>query len=190
MDVYTSTLNELAERLRESDEAAFVEIYDLVREPVMRHVARIIDDEDGAYDVVQDVFMKLWETRSSLQIEVSFKALIYTMARNRAINLKQKSARSSPDLGVTDGSDGQVDGQSPEHDFVANELAKRIHRWVDELPPRRREAFELSRFHGLKHKEISEIMGLSLRTVEAHILDALRELRVKYDALETYSIEQ
>jgi len=187
--VRSSTLNELAERLRESDEAAFVEIYDRVREPVARHVVRILDDESGAYDVVQDVFMKLWEDRSTLHITVSFKALIYTMARNRALNLKLKNARSSMDVDVIEASDRQLAARSPEHDFVAKELSRRLHKWIDELPPRRGEAFVLSRFHGLRHKEIGEIMGLSLRTVETHILDALRDLRRKYDALETSGAE-
>ena len=62
-------------------------------------------------------------------------------------------------------------------------LQRSIHGWIQELPPRRAEAFALSRYNGFSHDEIATIMGVSKRTVETHILLALRELRARLDAL-------
>ena len=68
--------------------------------------------------------------------------------------------------------------------LAAEDLRKHIRRWIDALPARRAEAFVLSRDHGLKHHEIAAIMEVSERTVDTHILLALRDLRGRLDALQ------
>jgi RNA polymerase sigma-70 factor (ECF subfamily) len=63
-------------------------------------------------------------------------------------------------------------------------IGEKIGGWIQELPERRREAFELSRFHGLRHDEIAAVMGVATKTVENHILLALRFLRDKLNAFD------
>ena len=60
-------------------------------------------------------------------------------------------------------------------------LPKKLHEWVEQLPERQREAFELSRFEGLDHEEIAQVMQVSARTVNNHLVAALRQLRIHYD---------
>ena len=180
---YGESLDELAERLRHSDHEAFEAIFRQMNEPLLRFAYRFVRDKTKALDVLQDVFLKLWEKRETLEIKVSLSALLYTMARNRALNVNRQSARF------------KNDGELPQPNFStrnelmgdtalnAQQLDAFFKAWIAELPPRRAEAFVLSRFHDLSHREISCIMGLSKRTVDTHIVHALKYLRTRYEAL-------
>ena len=77
-----------------------------------------------------------------------------------------------------------VSAHSSDEKLDAQDLAEKIEGWIQELPERRKEAFILSRRHEFSHREISEIMGLSERTVNTHIFLALKHLRSKLDALQ------
>jgi RNA polymerase sigma-70 factor (family 1) len=178
------TLDELARRLLTSDAAAFTEIYQRLEQPLVRYVHGITDDTGAAYVVLQEVFMKLWQDRETLTVHASIKALLYTMARNRALNMRRRKAWFAEDADVATAQDHHAAVPAGDAALLAKDLADRLHQWIQALPPHRAEAFILSRYHGLKHSEISNLMGLSERTVNTHILRALRDLRARYDALQ------
>ncbi len=178
-------LDQLAERLRHSDEQAYAEIFRSMHEPLLRYVHRITKDESTALDVLQDVFMKLWEKRAGLEVLVSFKAFLYAMARNRALNIHRKQSRITVDSDMIVETSAVGSGSLMENEIHAGQLDAYFKKWIKELPPRRAEAFILSRFHAMSNREIGEIMGLSKRTVDTHIVHALRHLRRRYDDLRT-----
>ena len=176
-------LDKLAERLRDSDQEAYAEIFQCMHEPLLRYVYRIARDEALALDVLQDVFMKLWEKRMELEIQVSLKALLYTMARNRALNINRKRSRMMYDTELVTENSAEVTESLIENEIHTGQLKAYIKTWVKELPPRRAEAFILSRYHAMSNREIGEVMGLSKRTVDTHIVHALRHLKRRYDQL-------
>lgn len=163
---------ELVARLRDSDRAAFGEIFDRFHQPLFRYAARIVSRED-ALDVTQEVFAQLWEIRGALAIRVSLKSLLYRMTRNRSLNVKRKLKRI--DL------PGDLPERAAPSDDSDRALQAALRVWIDQLPPRRAEAFTLSRYHDLSHEQISRIMGLSIRTVQTHIVHALRDLRARME---------
>ncbi len=163
---------ELVERLRESDQAAFGELFDRFHQPLFRYAARIVSRED-ALDVTQDVFAQLWEMRGALAVRVSLQSLLYRMTRNRSLNVRRKLKRV-----VLPGD--LPEGIAPEDDSDPA-LQAALRSWIDQLPSRRAEAFTLSRYHDLSHEQISRIMGLSVRTVQTHIVHALRDLRARME---------
>ncbi len=177
------TLDELAQRIRASDQAAFTEAFRRLKEPLVRYAQRITQDVPTAYDVLQDVFTKLWEGRETLAENTTLKALLYTMARNRALNLGRHTARISR-VDVAEAQDRVAVAPPGDEALEAQHLEACVHRWISELPPRRAEAFMLSRYHGLKYSEVSAIMGLSERTVQTHVLHAMRDLRVRLKTLQ------
>ena len=134
---------------------------------------------------LQDVFLKLWEQRQSLRLDTNIRALLYTMARNRSINVVRKESRK-------ENLDAMMEENIPNEPAPADEaidagkLRDHLEERVSQLPPRRAEAFMLSRFHDLRYSEVASIMGLSERTVQTHVLHALRYLRSK---LATYRQE-
>ena len=144
------------------------------------YAARFTGDATSAHDVVQDVFVKLWEQRATLEVERSLQALLYTMTRNRALNVRRQSGRLDADAEVDD---MPMKAPAPDEKVEAADLGVWLRRGIEALPPRRAEAFTLSRFHGLSHAEIARVMGLSIRTVDTHVVHALRDLRRHLDAL-------
>ena len=178
------TLTELSRRLRQSDHAAYAMIFRQLHVPLVRYARRITGDEAAAYDVLQDVFMKLWEDREMLTVQVSLKAMLYTMVRNRALNSLRRHKWIARDTTAEEVQDRLRAEASGDAVLAAEDLRHHLNRWIGALPERRAEAFVLSWYHDLKHREIAEIMGVSERTVDTHILLALRDLRSRLDALQ------
>ncbi|MBO6573946.1 MAG: sigma-70 family RNA polymerase sigma factor [Rhodothermales bacterium] len=162
----------LPERIQQSDREAFESAVTAYQDALYRYAAGIAGSA-SAGDVVQDVFLKLWEMRESLSIRISLKALLYRMTRNRALNMRRKLRRV------------ELPGELPEPGAPDQESSQDLERLVREgiraMPPRRSEAFLLSRYHALTHDQIARIMGLSVRTVQTHIVHALRDLRAHLD---------
>ena len=177
------SFEELANGLKASDHGAYKVLFDRMYEPLLRYVYRFTQDESLCLDVVQDVFMKLWEKRQKLIVHTSLKALLYTMCRNQALNAIRGKDRTVGMSEITQ-TEPINPGAGIEHDISTRQLDAFFKAWVKELPPRRAEAFVLSRYHGFSHAEISDIMGLSKRTIDTHIVHALRFLRSRFDFLQ------
>jgi len=169
--------------LQQSDRTAYHALFQGMYDPLYRYAWSITKDSDAAYDVLQDVFLKFWQVRSTIDPDRSLKALLYQMVRNYALNSERRRKRH-----FAESLDDQL--VEPESDDFkpdtvdTDALEGRIHRWIEELPQRRREAFMLSRFEGLSHDEIARIMGLTKKTVNNHIVLALQHLRARLYAFE------
>jgi len=174
---------DMATRLQRSDREAYAELFRRLSPSLVAYARQITRDESAAWDVIQDVFLKLWSDRASLNVRVSLRRLLYTMTRNRALNSIRRKRWTVKLPGFAD-EVRAADVEAADERLAADDVGRFVRKWIAELPARRREAFLLSRDHGLFHREIAEIMGLSERTVDTHILLALRQLRERLDALE------
>ena len=133
-------------------------------------------DEDAAHDVVQESFIKLWTVRETLDSDRSIRALLYTIVRNRSFNARRLRTRRQQHVAMMEVADME-ERPMIEENMDTQKLADLLHQWISELPPRRREAFQLSRFDGHSHEAIARIMNLTPRTVTNHIMLALQHLR-------------
>ena len=164
-----------------SDQHAFSELFEAMHANLLRYAYRYTGRPEAARDIVQDAFLKLWQARETLDPSRSLRGLLYTIVRNLSLNLKRSSHHVKDPLplhGIDDGmpsADQRLDGSI---------LETYLRKFIDELPPRRRQAFVLSRYHGLSHKEIAAEMKLTSRTVNTHIVLALRYLRSRVAALQ------
>ncbi len=146
---------------------------------LIRFAWRYTRDADTSRDIVQDAFVKVWEKRETLDPSKSILGFMYTVVRNRALNL----SRDSHYTNSVDADEVAIeDVPTPDEQADFGILEKKIHEWIDNLPKRRREAFKLSRFEGLTHAEIAQVMNLTPRTVNTHVMLALRDLRGKLKA--------
>lgn len=177
----SARLSQLSKRLAESDRKAFQELFEEVNVTLIRFCWRYTKDEDASRDIVQDVFVKVWEKRATLDPDKSLLALMYTMVRNKALNLSRDS-HYSDGIDADDVATGNDPAPDEQVDF--DMLEEHVRQWIDSLPPRRRQAFKLSRFEGLTHAEIATVMNLTPRTVNTHVMLALRDLRTKLQALQ------
>ncbi len=161
-------------------EEQFVNLYRTYYQELVLYATRFLKDPVRAQDAVQEVFLKLWKKRDSLDLRAAQKALIYKSVRNLCLNaLRNDKTHEHLKQHIPEpaGMPGPLDT------VEAAQLKKQINHWVSLMPPRRREVFELSRYNNLSYKEIGEVMGISVKTVENHILEALRSLR---DKVRTY----
>lgn len=127
-----------------------------------------------ADDLAQEAFVRLWERRSSIDPSRSVRAWLYRTVRNLALNQFRDDRRHAERLAAL-----PPPGPEPTPDDVAEgrTLARRLDALVAELPDRQREALLLTRLDGLTHAEVADVMGVSARTVNNHLVRALRALR-------------
>jgi RNA polymerase sigma-70 factor (ECF subfamily) len=170
-----------SERLQSSDQRAFSELFQAMNTVLLRYAWRFTGNQEAARDIVQDAFLKLWQIREDVDPARSLKALLYTMVRNLALNYKRAAQHTN---GVLPEHDLHDHAPSADQKVGASLLHDRLHQYIDEMPARRREAFMLSRFEGLSHEEIAAVMGLTPRTVNTHIVLALKDLRKRLRALQ------
>ena len=136
----------------------------------------IIQDEGMAEEMVQNVFLKLWENRDRMAIHTSLKAYLYRSVYHESLNyLKHKKVqRKYMEEAMVEHKHNQA-----EVDEAANELHRHLKEALRQLPEKCRTVFQLSRFEELKYQEIADKLGISLKTVEAHMGKALKLLRLK-----------
>ena len=172
-----------AEAIRASDRKAYAALYDAFYEPLLRYAWTLTRDKETSYDILHDVFERLWTMRARLDPNRSVKALLFRMVRNDSFKSKRRKKFEQTLL----------DGPAPPYLEAATDqvldaafLEVSINAWIEEMPVRRREVFELSRISGMSHQEISSVLGLSIKTVNNHLVNALRYLRKR---LEEYGID-
>ncbi|RCR70320.1 RNA polymerase sigma-70 factor [Larkinella punicea] len=164
-------------RMLQSDPVkGFELLYQRYYGPLCSHVTRLVYSREIGEDLVGDLFFHLWQTNQYTQITGSFRAYLFSAARNRAINyLRWEFNRTEPteDNELTD----PADSTESDTDLAFEELTTRIHRALDALPPQCRNVFVLSRFEGRKNSEIGADLHISVKTVEGHLTKALSRLR-------------
>lgn len=188
----SETLEDLCRRLKTSDRQAFEKLFRLLREGLVRYVQSMVGYDTVAHDLVQDVFVYLWGLRESLDPAQPIKAYLYRIARNRAYRfLRDERTHAEKHAWIKQQApDGLFDTEAMAAQFDADVLAQRLRAWIGELPERQREALLLSRFHALSHREIADVMGISPRTVNNHIMRALEHLQGRIQSFEPTLIER
>lgn len=169
---------ELVKLFAAGSEEAFAELYNRYHAGVYTYLLRFVKLPDLAEDLVQDVFVKLWELRGRIHVSSSFASYLYRASRNHAINrLKQIASdraqreRILEHLGH-DLSDATVSGQK------LQQYERLVKHAIDQLPPQRKKVFVLCREEGKTYAEAAEILGLSRNTVKEHMVHAMRFLKV------------
>lgn len=147
--------------------------------PRMRNIAkRFISDENLIDDIVQTCFLNLWEKHTKLPKVESPRTFLFAIVRNGCLNeLRRINKEQGKIVSVTEVDDNicTVDAADhPERELLYNELNGEIEGVMENLPPRTREVFTLSRFYGLKNWEIAEREQISIKVVERHIQKALK----------------
>ena len=175
----STPLKEFAERIRDSDREAFGELFRLLRNPLVRYVVNIVREDMVAHDLVQDSFVSLWKLRESLDPSRSIKAYLYQIARNRAIrHLRDTRNHAEKHNIIKRESSGEIPEEEwPDAAIEKESMKEKLKSWLRALPERQREALELSRYQGLSHREIAEVMEISPRTVNTHITLAIKNLQ-------------
>lgn len=148
------------------------------------YATRIVG-EGEAEDVVQDVFVELWCRQGTVTVGEQIQAFLYRAVYTRALNvLKHRDVKDNYEAVMMDINKKRIEFYQPDSNDVVKriedrELRRKLSEAINELPDKCKMVFKLSYLHDMKNKDIAETMGISLRTVEAHMYKALKVLREK-----------
>ena len=148
--------------------------------PLVRYGNTFLKDTDETEDVVQQVFVSLWEKRTQLDIHTSVRAVLYRAVHNACLN-RLKHQKVHRDY-AGDWKNTQSDSEQTDV-LEAAELQQRINRAIEGMPEQCARIFKMSRFEQLKYQEIADQLGLSVKTVENQMGKALKIIR---EALKDY----
>lgn len=175
MSVKNSTDNELMALISQGNAAAFRELFDRYFLPLSMFADRFLSDTDLATDIVQGLFVTIYEQRASIDVS-SARSFLYQSVRNRCLNeIKSRKVRSKYADAVATDAQGVSNGL--EETIALSELEARLMAAIEQLPTQCRKIFEMSRFEGIANGDIAEQLALSKRTVETQISKALAILR-------------
>lgn len=157
------------------DKTQFEQLFRAHFQRLCSFARQYVADRDTAQDICQKVFVRLWEKRAEMDPDRSIASYLFTSVKNRCLNhiRDHKKYRSR----LLDVECGDFDIGVTEDHFVLGELQDRIEEALNALPAKCREVFELSRYEQKKYREIADHLGISQKTVEAHMSRALRSLR-------------
>lgn len=175
-----------AQKIKASDEGAFSALFHEVYPRLVKYAWRYVQQKPAAHDIVQEVFIKLWNVRTTIEPKQALLSFLYKMVRNHSLNYLRDHAHSNISLDDTSPGLLQAEEEAATEQNEPQELATKMLIWINALPKRQREAIKLSRFEGLDHEEIAYVMQISPRTVNNHIVEALKTLKTKCQA---YNLE-
>jgi RNA polymerase sigma-70 factor (family 1) len=168
--------NELLARLAHGDEKAFGLIFHHYRHKIYAYAFHLCRDPYQADDLVQETFLKCWLHRDKLPQVLRFDSWLFTIARNQVFDMFKDMAREAAFR--REAGDDPLPVVNPVEDqLFSREVEVRLREAVDQLPPRQKQIFTLSRHKGLKHEEIAEELQISRHTVKTHLVQALKALR-------------
>jgi RNA polymerase sigma-70 factor (family 1) len=169
-----------ADGIRSGDGAAFERLFKTYYATLCHFARTYVRGEDECREVVQEVFLRIWEKRQVWHPSHSVRMYLYRAVRNKALNhvRYQRMRGHAAVFGEEDGPEPSLSGEQDVLERIDSEsLRTAIESAVEEMPERRRTVYLLHRAHGFTYAEISAIMGTSPKTVANQISEALHFLR-------------
>lgn len=170
-----SILN-LSLQAADDDEVAFEAIFKLFYARLLQFAASTLRNREEAEEVVEDVFIKLWENRKTLTAIKNLNYYLFVVTKHTALNYIEKN-KKYPTLYLDD---FQVDfgeiSLNPEECLISAQAVQKIQQIIEELPPQCKLIFKLIKEDGLKYKETASLLQLSIKTIESQMALALRKI--------------
>lgn len=168
----------------DNDLRTFEQLFHRHYNDLCRYAYKIVECEEIAKEIVNDVFLKIWQNRDSLTIKTSINAYLLKATRNKCIDYLRKKVREQYYC-------DEIPEATPSHYahadeiLIGNEMHNILNEAIEKLPKQCRLVFSLSRDKGMSYTEIANTLGLGIKTVETHIGRALKTLRdnIKQKAL-------
>lgn len=162
--------------VKHADQGAFTQIYNHFYSRLFASSLYLTKSVELAEEVVSDVFVKIWINRKQLGSIQSLKSYLFVAVRNQSLNYisKNKKYRHCEIHSIID--EKLYTRACPETSMLQSEMHDHIDTAIETLPGRCRQIYKMVRIDGLKHKQVSDILGISVKTIEAQISIALKKL--------------
>ncbi|HET6256198.1 MAG TPA: RNA polymerase sigma-70 factor [Puia sp.] len=163
--------------LKDGGEFSFRQVFDQYHQKLYFFVLYKTRSEYIAEEVVQMTFTKLWQSRQTLQEEYAISTQLFRIANTILIDFLRKYSNKEAVTARLDVVDIEKGVDSTNDKMRGAELQKRISEAVNDLPPVRKQVFEMSREQGMSYREIAATLSVSSKTVETHIYKALKQIK-------------
>ena len=164
----------LINSIKNGDVSAFEILFNKYYSPLCLYAVKLLLDLDSSREVVQNLFVYIWENRHNINIRYSVKSYLITAVRFNCQRYRKNKAVMIPIDQISEPIDELYDS------LELDELYQQLMESIDELPEQCRKIFKMSRFEDMKYAEIANRLNLSIKTVEVQMGKALKILRNKY----------
>ncbi len=175
MDISDNKLLEHAEKTI-NDVAGLKRIYDICYLDMFRFAIKYTQSNEVAEEIVQDIFIQIWEKRQIIEITRSLKSYLFSAVKNQSINYLKSKYKKYSFTELTDRHETKRT-TSADEELISSELTSIIKQSVDDLPPKCKLIYNLSRNSEMRYDEIAVQIGISKRTVQTQIGIALKRIR-------------
>ena len=172
-DIYQE--NDLILQVARGDENAFARLFTLYSDKLYSFIVSLSGSGQVAEDIVQDVFLKIWQKKEGLSSIENFNCYIFRMAHNHVLNILKRVAKET--LILSELAYQSQPGTDTLLDIEYKDIQQVYREAIETLPPQQRLIFKLSRESGLKQQEIASKLNISISTVKSHMTQAFRSLR-------------
>ncbi|MDP2112478.1 MAG: RNA polymerase sigma-70 factor [Bacteroidota bacterium] len=159
-----------------SDQQAFKELYLAYFDRLYKFAFSILHSAEFAEEAVNDVFLNIWQKRSTLKNIASLSSYLFISTKNTSFNYLSKFRKerntSLDDVLVR----FEADELTPETAFFTAEIRNEIEQAINQLPPKTKLVFQMAKVEGMKYKEIADILSISVNTIDNHIATAVKKL--------------
>jgi RNA polymerase sigma-70 factor (family 1) len=168
----------LLKNIKKNDKASFSIVFTQYYKDLVTFSFGIVHNINTAEEIVQDVFIKLWENRASLIIDRSLKSYLLKSVQNHSLNwLQHVKVQSRFTAYILDHQ--LLSNNETENYILHSELEQNLQEALNKIPPEYAQAFKMNRFENLSYPEIAQKLGVSTRTIEVRISKALSFLRIE-----------
>jgi len=176
MNSDNENLKLLVQQLQQGNEQAFTFLYDKYSKQLYRNILRLTKDEDIAEELLQDLFLKIWESRENINPEKSFKSFLYKVAENLVYAHFRKIAKDNRLIAKLVIAYVDVDINA-EDVIISKENQNLLNKAIENLPPQRKQVYMLCKLEGKTYEEVSNELGISTSTIRNQIVKANKAVR-------------
>ncbi|MCC6289064.1 MAG: RNA polymerase sigma-70 factor [Chitinophagaceae bacterium] len=170
---------ELLLQVREGDVKAFEYVYNIYSARLYGNIIKLVKSPGVAEELLQDIFQRVWEYRSNIDVSKSFKSYVFTIAKNLVCDYFNKESRQrlvQRYLQVKE--EGSI--AKFQHQLEEKESQQLLEKAVRQLPPQRQLVYTLCKIEGKSYEDVSKTLGISVSTISDHIVKATKSIKAYY----------
>ena len=172
-------LSILQSQVAVGDTRAFRQIFDALFSNLTKFSFSFVHSKEAATEIVDELFVQLWVKRDDIMKINDLRVYLYTATKNASLNYISKKAKQIELEPYENLQVQMTDLVSPEQIMISKEMLQKIKEAIDSLPPRCKLIFKFVREDGLSYSEVAEILGLSIKTIDAQMVIAVSRIRAK-----------
>ncbi|UEG52165.1 RNA polymerase sigma-70 factor [Mucilaginibacter daejeonensis] len=163
--------------LKQGDVQAFGQVYDRYSAPLLAKILSMVKDDGAAEELLQDVFLKVWNNREKIDLERSFRSWLYAIAVNVVYDHYRKLSRDARMQQEMIGHFADIYNSDVNDDQIFEKRRQLLNEALEKLPPQRLAIFKLCRLQGKSYQEAAQELGISASTVSNQLVQATRSVK-------------